>query len=34
MKQFDYVQPKTVDEALAGWEPGAAWLGGGPIWST
>ena len=29
MKQFDYVQPKTMDEALASWEPGAAWLGGG-----
>ncbi len=29
MKQFDYVQPKTVDEALASWEPNAAWLGGG-----
>ncbi|WOI58032.1 xanthine dehydrogenase family protein subunit M [Palleronia sp. LCG004] len=29
MKPFDFVQPTTVDEALAAWEPGAAWLGGG-----
>lgn len=29
MKPFDFVQPRTVDEALAAWEPGAAWLGGG-----
>lgn len=29
MKQFDYVQPKTVNEALASWGPQAAWLAGG-----
>lgn len=29
MKTFDFVQPATVEEALAAWEPGAAWLGGG-----
>lgn len=29
MKTFDFAQPTTVDEALAAWEPGSAWLGGG-----
>lgn len=29
MKSFDFVQPASIDEALAAWEPGAAWLGGG-----
>jgi xanthine dehydrogenase YagS FAD-binding subunit len=29
MKPFDFVQPKTVDAAIAAWTPGAAWLGGG-----
>lgn len=29
MKSFDFIQPATVDEAIAAWEPGAAWLGGG-----
>ncbi len=29
MKRFDFVQPASLDEALAAWEPGAAWLGGG-----
>lgn len=29
MKTFDFIQPATVDEAIAAWEPGAAWLGGG-----
>lgn len=29
MKRFDYVRPSTVAEAVAAWQPGAAWLGGG-----
>lgn len=29
MKFFDYVRPATVNEALATWEPGSAYLGGG-----
>ncbi|GGE45037.1 FAD-binding molybdopterin dehydrogenase [Primorskyibacter flagellatus] len=29
MKSFDFVQPRTVAEALAAWGPGAVWLGGG-----
>ena len=29
MKQFEFIQPASLDEALAAWEPGAAWLGGG-----
>ncbi len=29
MKSFDFVRPATVDEAIAAWEPGASWLGGG-----
>ena len=29
MKPFDFLQPSSVEEALAAWEPGAAWLGGG-----
>ena len=29
MKRFDFLQPRSLDEALAAWTPGAAWLGGG-----
>lgn len=29
MNLFDYHRPATVDEAIAAWEPGAAYLGGG-----
>ncbi|MHB2267066.1 FAD binding domain-containing protein [Aliihoeflea sp. PC F10.4] len=29
MKSFDFIQPATIDEALAAWQPGASWLGGG-----
>ncbi len=29
MKPFDFVRPATLDEALAAWRPGTAWLGGG-----
>ena len=29
MKPFELVRPASVDEALAAWVPGAAWLGGG-----
>ncbi|WP_158970134.1 FAD binding domain-containing protein [Chachezhania sediminis] len=29
MRPFDFVRPTSVDEALAAWEDGAAWLGGG-----
>ncbi|WP_299836480.1 xanthine dehydrogenase family protein subunit M [uncultured Jannaschia sp.] len=29
MKRFDYIRPASIDEALAAWNPGAAWLGGG-----
>jgi xanthine dehydrogenase YagS FAD-binding subunit len=29
MKSFDFIQPATVEEALAAWEPGTSWLGGG-----
>ncbi|MCO6392568.1 xanthine dehydrogenase family protein subunit M [Aliihoeflea aestuarii] len=29
MKSFDLIQPATIDEALAAWQPGASWLGGG-----
>lgn len=29
MKRFEFIQPATVEEALAAWQPGAAWLGGG-----
>ncbi len=29
MRRFDFAQPVTIDEAIAAWEPGAAWLGGG-----
>ncbi|GGB27906.1 FAD binding domain-containing protein [Allosediminivita pacifica] len=29
MKRFEFIQPSSVEEALAAWEPGAAWLGGG-----
>lgn len=29
MKRFEFIQPASVDEALAAWGPGAAWLGGG-----
>ena len=29
MKSFDYTRPASVTEAIAAWEPGAAYLGGG-----
>lgn len=29
MKSFDFIQPKSVDEAISAWTPGAAFLGGG-----
>ncbi|SER99826.1 xanthine dehydrogenase YagS FAD-binding subunit [Tranquillimonas rosea] len=29
MKRFDFIQPATIEDALAAWEPGAVWLGGG-----
>ncbi|MBF9030379.1 xanthine dehydrogenase family protein subunit M [Rhodobacterales bacterium HKCCE3408] len=29
MKRFDYSRPASVAEALAAWQPGSAWLGGG-----
>ncbi len=29
MRRFDFVQATTIDEAIAAWVPGAAWLGGG-----
>ena len=29
MKPFDFVQPASVDDAIAAWTPGAAFLGGG-----
>lgn len=29
MKAFDFIQPATVEEAIAAWRPGSAWLGGG-----
>jgi xanthine dehydrogenase YagS FAD-binding subunit len=29
MNRFDYARPASVDEAIAAWTPGAAWLGGG-----
>ena len=29
MKRFDFLKPATLEEALAAWTPGAAWLGGG-----
>ncbi len=29
MRPFDFVRPNSVAEALAAWEPGAAYLGGG-----
>lgn len=29
MKTFDYLRPASVDEAIAAWSPGAAYLGGG-----
>ncbi|QQA42700.1 FAD binding domain-containing protein [Pelagovum pacificum] len=29
MKIFDFLQPKTTEEALSAWTDGAAWLGGG-----
>nr|WP_325250025.1 xanthine dehydrogenase family protein subunit M [Amylibacter sp.] len=29
MKTFDFTQPATVEEALAAWQPGSVWLGGG-----
>lgn len=29
MKPFDYAQPSTVGEAIAAWQPGAAYLAGG-----
>ena len=29
MKMFDFIRPASIDEAIAAWRPGAAWLGGG-----
>ncbi|MGV8989281.1 MAG: FAD binding domain-containing protein [Cypionkella sp.] len=29
MNLFDYTRPASVAEAIAAWEPGSAWLGGG-----
>ncbi len=29
MKQFEFIQPATLEEAVTAWEPGAAWLAGG-----
>lgn len=29
MKSFDYIRPTSITEAIAAWEPGAAYLGGG-----
>ena len=29
MRQFDYIRPTSVAEAIAAWSPGAAYLGGG-----
>lgn len=29
MKRFDYARPASVSEALAAWQPGTEWLGGG-----
>jgi xanthine dehydrogenase YagS FAD-binding subunit len=29
MKPFNFIQPATVEEAIAAWQPGSAWLGGG-----
>lgn len=29
MKRFDFIQPATIEEAIAAWTPEAAWLGGG-----
>ena len=29
MKSFDYARPNSVSEAIAAWETGAAFLGGG-----
>ena len=34
MKRFEFIQPSSVEEALAAWEPGAAWLGGGRMFSS
>ena len=29
MKRFDYIRPLSVDDAIAAYKPGAAYLGGG-----
>lgn len=29
MNRFDFIQPITIEDAIAAWRPGAAWLGGG-----
>ncbi|MGQ0563903.1 MAG: FAD binding domain-containing protein [Gemmobacter sp.] len=29
MKPFEFIQPASVDDAIAAWGPGSAWLGGG-----
>ena len=29
MKMFDFIRPASMDEGIAAWRPGAAWLGGG-----